>query len=188
MIIIAVDQGERSGFAMQAAMTPRPVKWGLAKNAADRKRALEEAIAIAMLDLRAVWLVLEDHSGMPLIRGTRHDHVTRAKGKEGTRSMASILGQGASAGWWQESAELLGIPKSHVRRVTPSAWKRALLGPGWDRRDTDVARAESVRVVQQRFGIEVEHDTAAALLMAAHQSLALPAALEQEKAARRIAR
>lgn len=177
-VIICVDQGLDAGAAAIRPFERKPFLWAATRTAQERREFL--CSALAGRDARRAWLVLEDHSGMPLTRGTRHDVKTRDKGAEGSRSTASVLGMGASAGRWKEQAELLGIPKSHITSVTPAVWKAAIFGRKAPSMDTDEFRPMSVLWARSWVGAEVTHDTAAAIAMAVHQSSQLPLSLGLE--------
>lgn len=177
-VIICVDQGLDAGAAAIRPFERKPFLFAVARTAQERRELLVAALEGS--DVRKAWLVLENHAGMPLTRGTRHDVKTREKGADGSRSTASVLGMGASAGRWKEQAELLGIPKSHMTSVTPEDWKRAIFGKKAPSMETTSFRQMSVLWATNWVGQSVTHDVAAAIAMAVHQASQLPLSLGLE--------
>lgn len=177
-VIICVDQGLDAGCAAIRPFDRKPFLFGGATTAQERREFLVRAMDGC--DPRRAWLVLENHAGMPLTRGTRHDPKTRDKGTEGSRSTASILGMGASAGRWKEQVELLGLPKSHITSVSPALWKAAIFGKSAPSMDTTDFRQQNVLWARSWVGVNVTHDTAAAIAMAVHQATQLPLSLGLE--------
>lgn len=183
LVILAVDQGAKSGYAIIRAGARVPSAEGMATTAPMRAMAMRQAVEIAGTP-KLVYLVTEDHSKMSLFRGTKHDRDSRVGKRSGKvqRGTAQILGMGDARGAWREQARMVAVPETHFRQVTPSDWRRRVLGPSWARADTDRVREHSVTWATALLGRPVTHDTAAAVAMACDQALALPAQLERERA------
>jgi hypothetical protein len=142
---LGIDQGSRTGWAI-GRVEPKPavVAHGVATNHVERRLAVERALAIAG-DPRQLLVMFEDHSAMPLSRLTRHDRATARQGRAGApeRSTASILGQGAARGRWDELLDMLGHPERLRDEVEPRTWRARVLGT--TRGDTEQLKALAMR-------------------------------------------
>jgi hypothetical protein len=161
---LGLDQARRTGWGLSLPAERRVVESGVATSHEERLTVLEQARALAGGDMRRVFVLFEDHSGIPLTRLTRADRATRRQGRAGApeRSTASILGLGAQRGRWEELLDMLGHPPSLRDDVEPRTWRARVLGTvggtadylkavagGWasahlDREVTDLDEAEGV--------------------------------------------
>ncbi len=131
---LGLDQAARTGWgigALRSGLPPTLVRHGVAKTHAERRAVVELAVSYAGGDPRQLLVGFEDHSGMPLTRLGRHDRTTPRHGRAGApeRSTASILGQGAAKGRWDELLDMLGHPERLRDQVEPRTWRARVLGP-----------------------------------------------------------
>jgi Holliday junction resolvasome RuvABC endonuclease subunit len=156
MLVLGIDEGVKAGWAIvrgRPGVVGRALASGVARTAEQREEVLAQLQALREPG-EEVEAVLEDHSGMPLHRGTHRD----AKGGgKAMRSTRSILGQGASAGKWLHVLELARI---RVRRATPNEWFCAVLGlPA--RTPTTQRKEASKRYAKAVLGREPKDDNEA---------------------------
>lgn len=160
-VVLGVDQARASGWAVHAL--GRIVASGVARNAADRRAAVELALAQAGAP-RELLVVLEDHGKMPLARLAHYD---TESGEGPKRNAAAIVGMGDARGRWREQLELVGVPLSHFVLVEPGVWRRAVFGRGAPALGTDAAKALALRWASQALGRVLEqHDEAEAAALA----------------------
>lgn len=77
-----------------------------------------------------------------------------------------VRGLAESIGRWLEVFERLGLPKSRVRRVAPTEWRKGLFGKGRFK-DRDTGKQFALDYVRERYGIEgVTDDEAEAVCLA----------------------
>lgn len=138
---LGLDQAAHSGWAI-GVLSPKPtvVAHGVAQSHAERRAVVELALQHAS-DPRQLLVMFECHSAMPLSRLTRHDRQSRRQGRPGApeRSTASILGQGAARGRWDEQLDMLGHPERLRDQVEPRTWRARVLGT--TRGDTEALKA-----------------------------------------------
>ena len=132
---LGLDQAQRTGWAIGAlreGLTPTLVRHGVAKTHAERRAVVELALSYAGGEPRQLLVMFEDHAGMPLTRLTRYDRQSARQGRAGApeRSTASILGQGAAQGRWDEVLDMLGHPSALRDDVEPRTWRARVLGRG----------------------------------------------------------
>lgn len=132
--VLGLDQAARTGWAIGAlrdGLPPTVVRHGVAKTHAERKAVVELALEYAGGDPRQLLVMYESHAGMPLTRLTRHDRQSARQGRAGApeRSTASILGQGAAKGRWDELLDMLEHPERLRDQVEPRTWRARVLGP-----------------------------------------------------------
>lgn len=129
-VCLGLDQARRTGWGLSLPAERRVVESGVATSHEERMAVLERARALAGGDMRRVFVLFEDHSGIPLTRLTRADRATRRQGRSGApeRSTASILGLGAAKGRWEELLDMLGHPLSLRDDVEPRVWRARVLG------------------------------------------------------------
>ena len=178
MYILTTDQASCSGWALIQALTARPINWGLAKNHHDIDRVVRTAVHVAG-GPSELYLLTEGHSKVPLFVGSSRDARRNDEGGK-KRNTATILGMGASRGWWEHAAcskYIGGVAKAHVLKVSDATWKGSVLGPRWAKARTDDVRAESVRFAKALLGSTVTHDEAAAICMAVWAGMNVPAML-----------
>jgi hypothetical protein len=125
---LGLDQARRTGWGI--ALERQVRESGVATTHEERLSVLERARELAGGDMRRVFVLFEDHSGMPLTRLTRADRDTRRGGRHGApgRSTASILGLGAQKGRWEELLDMLGHPQALRDDVEPRTWRARVLG------------------------------------------------------------
>lgn len=130
--MIGVDQAAASGWGIASERGP-VVKWGLARNHAERLAALKLALNFACDDPAWLFVVFEQHDHMPMGRLGRGDYTTARRG-EGDRfgavqsSTASIMGMGRAHGRWLELCDMLGVVGTHILDVRPSTWRARIHG------------------------------------------------------------
>jgi hypothetical protein len=151
-VFLGLDQGARSGWAIGLVVegkAQRVVHHGVARNHAERAMVVWKALELAgNLDAwgrhapepRHLLVTFESHSGMPLSRLGRHDGTTRRQGRPGApeRSTASILGQGAAKGRWEELLDEVGHPERLRLEVEPRTWRARVLGPAKGAKTADL--------------------------------------------------
>ena len=139
---LGLDQASRSGWGIGRLEGGRPtvLHHGVATNHVERRGVVELALRVAG-DPRQLLVMFEDHSAMPLSRLTRYDRQSRRQGRQGApeRSTASILGQGAAKGRWDELLDMLGHPDRLRDEVEPRTWRARVLGT--TRGDTEALKA-----------------------------------------------
>lgn len=172
MRILAVDQAEHSGWCMivptPSALAPARIQraphlsivhWGLASNALEREHAIRTALAQSP-DRDELYVVLEDHSDIPLVAKTRFDR-GRGRGHKPTITTATVLGMGDARGRWREQLELAGLAKSHVRMVTPEVWRGHVLGRRMAKARKEIAKPAALTVAQSIVKQPLETDDVA---------------------------
>lgn len=166
-VILALDQASASGYCIHHE---RLWLYGLARKATERRAAIHEALHAARSRNLKLLVVHEDHSGMPLLRGTKHDPNRRARPHFGEldheviRNTATILGMGAARGRWLEQLDLEGHPASWVTSVEPRVWRAKLIG-GFG--DTEAIKKRAIARASQTVGKRVEdHNVAEAVCIA----------------------
>lgn len=158
--LLSIDQAQCSGYAVgllhdaPAYRSFELIGSGVVKKCVERSTVLNQAIALAGLDVDELVVILEDHSDFYFGRGNA--------------SVASLLGMGAARGRWEEQLDIQGHPLKHRYKATPGEWRKAVLG--LPRNATaERAKAESVRYAmafdQTR---EFSPDAAEALCMAVY--------------------
>jgi hypothetical protein len=155
-VCLGLDQAARSGWAIgRVAPKPAVVAHGVAANHVERRQVVELALQHAG-DPRQLLVLYEDHSGMPLSRLTRHDRATARQGRPGApeRSTASILGQGAARGRWEELLDMLRHPERLRDEVEPRTWRARVLGT--TRGDTAELKALAMRWASAWVGAAIE--------------------------------
>lgn len=164
-VILAIDQAEHSGWCVHYAGV-----WhhGMARKAVQRNQAVHVAFQIAHEAQAKLLVVLEDHSGMPLTRGTRFDQDRRRGSYAGhadvIRGTATILGMGAAAGRWLEQLELMGHSPSWTMRVEPREWRAKLIG---NHGDSEAIKKRAIARASQTVGRAIEdHNEAEAIAIA----------------------
>lgn len=144
-IILAVDQGARSGWAL--FRVGKLVASGVATKAAQRKAAVDRAVALSRITNMPLVFVYEDHSGIP------------ARKKGNTRT---LLGMGAARGRWEEQLDMAGVPKPRRLKVRPETWRRNVLGLRLFT-PRDVAKTAAIRFVVAAYGVDAKDDEAEAV-------------------------
>lgn len=156
--VLGIDQAARSGWAIARVDLRQPtiVGHGVARTHADRRDVVEAARQHAAGDLRQLVVMFESHAGMPLSRLTRHDRTTARQGRPGApeRSTASILGQGAARGRWEELLDLVGHPERLRDDVEPRVWRARVLGT--TRGDTEQLKHLAQTWASQHLGVAIE--------------------------------
>lgn len=178
MIALVIDQGARPGWSIIRGQTGGGelfsrrcvLEYGVAPKSIERLGVVQCALRLAgdPSKLLAVW---EDHSKMPLSRGTKHDknRAVDSKGKRTTRSMKSILGQGANLGRWLERFDDAGIPDANQLMVEPKVWRARVLGKEWASVSRERAKEQAVLYAAALLGgLQVSNDTAESLAIAAY--------------------
>lgn len=158
MIVIGIDQAERSGWGI--AQGRHVIEHGVAWTHPMRRAVLERASELNGGTLRGVLVMFEDHAGMPLSRLTSFDRTTERHGRPGApeRTTGSILGQGASKGRWLELLDMLGHPKALRDKVKPHVWRNKL---GISCRRTDAAKLGACQVASAAVNAMItDHDEA----------------------------
>lgn len=180
--LLAVDQASVSGVAM--GMLPpdgrlRGIRTGTATDATHRVRMTKHALAIAGCTcftsraaeleypmpchcgaVRALAVVLEDHSGIPAGKGV---------------STTTLLGMGAARGRWEETLDHFGHPDSMRFRVDMPTWRGVILGQRFAHARREVVKAEAVRWAQARTQrTDVGDDEAEALCILTWAGDAIP--------------
>jgi hypothetical protein len=154
-VVLGVDQASRSGWALHR--TGKIEASGVCKNARERALVVEMALALAGSP-KALLVVLEDHTKMPLSRNTQFDSFTK---RAPSRNAAVIIGMGDARGRWREQLELAGVPLSHFLMVEPRVWRKAVFGGGASSMGTDQAKALAVSWSSQLCGRRIEDDNEA---------------------------
>lgn len=169
--VLGIDQAEVSGWslhplALDGVSMLRPVAHGVARTHADRVSAIETA-ARASGEARSLLVCFEDHSGMPLTRGSRYDKRT---GTRPTRSTATILGMGEARGRWEAALDYALHPTTQRMDVEPRTWRKRVLGSYVG--DTDALK-EQARVWACMLAGEhiTDHNEAEGICIAAWCSL-----------------
>lgn len=116
--VLAIDQAKRSGYAVK--YRGAIVSHGTALKSIERA----EVLAIALRYSLHVLVVLEDHSKMPISRGTRSDR----RGGKVVRSTATLIGIGKALGRWEERLDDVGHLPSMRLYVEPRVWRARVLG------------------------------------------------------------
>lgn len=179
MIALVTDQGGKSGYTLIRSpestaerFSRRAVlEYGVARNNRQRLAVVLTALRYAGNDPLKVLAVYEDHSGMPLARGTKHDtkRAVDSKGKVTTRSSKSIIGQGANLGRWLERWDDAGIPEDQQVGIEPKVWRERVLGKATAKKQRDDAKSDAVLYAAALLnGERVSDDTAESLAIAAY--------------------
>lgn len=154
-VVLAIDPGETSGWAVlvRGALDPRrdAYRCGVLYSTAFHTHRLA-AISIAR--------DASSHHGLPLI-------VVAEKWAVRWRPAGAPR---ESWGQWLAALDEAGIPRRRIVRVNVGKWSAKLLGSM--ALTTEQRQARSIAVAKARFGLDVTHDEAAALLMAAWASRA----------------
>lgn len=129
---LGLDQAARTGWGIGRLEAGRPtiLHHGVATNCVQRQEVVRLAIELAGEDPRRLLVCFEDHGKMPVTRLTRYDRDSRRQGRSGApeRSTASILGQGAAKGRWDELLDMAGHPERLRDEVEPRTWRARVLG------------------------------------------------------------
>jgi hypothetical protein len=167
VIALGVDQARHSGWAI--ANGRHALHWGAATTHAHRRAAVELAISVAG-GAKHLLVMFEDHTKMPIGRGTRDDKDTRRDGPNFVvRSTASIIGQGKAYGRWLEVLDMLGVPHVHVDDVEPRVWRAKV---GVRGKGTDELKREALKVASGYAGAPiVDDDVAEAVCLAVFGSI-----------------
>jgi hypothetical protein len=200
MLVIAIDQAIKSGWGIARPHHGVPgnvLASGVARNAHQIQSAI--ALALSLLEPEeALVAVLEDHSGMPLSRKTKHDRKGPRFGRAATtladlkptveRGTATVLGMGAARGWWEHALALTVVPWHRtgvpIVKVEPKVWRREVLGivggvP------TDACKRRAVQHAQAVLGRQVEDDNegeAVCMVLWAGRNVAEPTTKRRRKA------
>lgn len=118
LIVLGVDQARTSGWSIGHRESGDVIAWGLATTCQERAGVCARALAAAGGDPRRLYVLLEDHSAIPLLRTFGPP----------TRGTAHILGLGESKGYWIEHLNLMGHPERLRENVTPHTWRKRVLG------------------------------------------------------------
>lgn len=156
---LGLDQASRTGWglgALREGLPPTFVRHGVARTHAERKAVVELALSYAGGDPRQLLVMFESHAGMSLTRLTRYDRFSKRQGRAGApeRSTASILGQGAARGRWEELLDMLGHPERLRDEVEPRTWRARVLGT--TRGDTDTLKHLACTWATQLLGEAIE--------------------------------
>jgi hypothetical protein len=138
---LGIDQAARSGWGIaRIGDALSRIQHGVARTHVERRAVVQLALELAGGDPRQLLVMFESHAGMPLTRLTRHDRATARQGRLGApeRSTASILGQGAAKGRWDELLDMLGHPERLRDDVEPRTWRARVLGTA--RGDTETLK------------------------------------------------
>lgn len=190
--VLGIDQASDSGWALvpiadDRVTLLRPAACGLARSAADRQHVLRQALTHCGGVVESLLVVLEDHSKMPLSRGTKHDkrrHALSALTGEGaqvTRGTAQLLGMGDARGRWREQLDLLGHPERLRLMVEPRAWRARIYGAAGD---TDLLKSKALTWASARIGrVLDDHNIAEGICLASWGAIDGIAALEAKRSA-----
>jgi hypothetical protein len=178
VIALVIDQGARPGWTIIRGQTGGGelfsrkcvLEYGVATKAVERLGVVQCALRLAVSPLNLL-AVYEDHTKIPLSRGTKNDknRAVDAKGKRTTRSSASIQGQGVNLGRWLERFDDAGIPKTQQLKVEPRVWRARVLGKEWASVSRERAKEQAVLYAAALLGgLQVSNDTAESLAIAAY--------------------
>lgn len=167
--ILAIDQGGDSGVAMATLGAADRVSVGLMSNAGQRRMTLDAAARLAG-GFEHLVVVLEDHSKLPLTKGTKK------WGKGPSRGTAQILGMGGARDRWHEQLDLLGHRKRLRFSVTMADWRKLVLKrPSNTRIDRDEWKSLALQWCERRYpGVNVGHDEAEAVCILEWAQLTRP--------------
>ena len=166
--ILAIDQAERSGWAVVEMPDLRLVASGVASNHLERTIAVARACELAGdCPLRVIF---EDHSDIPARSGFQ---------------TATLLGMGAARGHWETSLAIVGVKQAHfAHKATSKAWRWSVFRKAggsteqWKDRAIKWASAFAKRPI-------ADHNEAEAICLAAFggRNVPQPRATKKRKAA-----
>lgn len=170
LVLLSLDVAARTGWSVIGAPSGQLLARGVCTGAlaplAHQARLDVITRAQSCTDAHPLPLrvVMEDHTQIPLARGTKRDGAN-----SGTRTTGTLIGMGKARGRWEIALAVSAVrPWSTMLAIPPKEWRTAVLGARFARAPADVAKAEAIRWVLATYGVNADKDEAESIAMGAY--------------------